>query len=425
MSEAKSGAGDVTRRDFLKGSASAAALAALTATGNYAFAQGSDKIRVGVIGCGGRGSGAAVDCTKRSAGVEIYALADMFKFQVDGARNNLKGLGDKLNVTDDRVFSGLDAYKQLLATNCNMVILATPPGFRPIHFKAAVEAGKHVFMEKPVATDGPGIRAVLAAGEVAAQKGLGVVAGTQRRHQGSYMDLVKQIHDGAIGKVVGGQCYWNGGGIWFRNREAGMTDLQYQCWNWYHHVWVCGDHICEQHIHNLDVMNWVLGAHPVKCNAVGGRTTRTGADTQIWDHFGCDYEYPDGVHIASYCRHWPDVPGNVSEHVVGTKGTANPGWAIDLFGGTQIKAKGRDGNPYEWEHADLIASIRAGKPLNETKQVAESTLTAIMGRMAAYSGQDLTWDQVLNSQESLLPDLSKPDAPLPIGPVAVPGKYKV
>jgi predicted dehydrogenase len=420
----------VSRREFLKTSAAAGVTAALLASGNYAFAQGSDRIRVGLIGCGGRGSGAAINAVSAAPGVELYALGDMFKFQVDGAKQNLgreirerMNKPDAFNVSDDRCFWGLDAYKKVIASGANYIILATPPGYRPIHFEAAVAAGKNVFMEKPVATDGPGLRKMLAAAEASVQKGLAVVAGTQRRHQASYIETIKRIKDGAIGDIVGGQCYWNGGGIWFRDRDPNMTDLEYQSWNWYHYVWACGDHIVEQHVHNLDVMNWVMGAHPVACIAVGGRTQRVDPRTQIWDHFAVDLEYPGGVRILSMCRHWSGCVDNVSERVVGTKGVSNPGGSID--GPNQWRYSGGGRDPYTQEHTDLIESIRANKPLNEAKQVTESTAVAIMGRMAAYTGQLVRWEQVINSQENLVPDMSKPDASIPMGPIAVPGKTKL
>lgn len=413
----------LSRRTFLTTTAAAGAASTLLNTGNFAHAQGSTKIKVGLIGCGGRGTGAAANCISSSPNVEIYAMGDAFKDRLDGSRNQLQqAIKEKLTVTDDRCFVGLDAYKKVLGSGVDMVILATPPGFRPIHFAAAVAAGKHVFMEKPVATDAPGVRAVLAAGEEAAKKKLSVVAGTQRRHQASYIETIKRIHDGAIGNVVAAQVYWNGGGVGNGTGPRPATpDLEWQIRHWYFFTWLSGDHIVEQHIHNLDVANWVMRGHPESAMGVGGRTQRT-ADIygQIFDHFAIDYVYPGDTHVMSMCRHWDGTPGNVSEHIVGTKGKSNP--YNEIFGPNAWQHPGGGRDPYVQEHADLIESIRNNKPINEAKQVAESTLTAIMGRMAAYTGQIITWEQALNSQENLAPKSWDFKLPLPVPPVAVPGQ---
>ncbi len=411
-----------TRRGFLGTSAAAGVASALLATGNYAHARADSNIKVGVIGCGGRGSGAANNCANSSPNVEIYALGDVFKDRLESSRANLKdALGAKLSVTDDRCFVGMDAYKGVLASGCDMVILATPPGFRPIHFKAAVEANKHVFMEKPVATDAPGIREVLAAAEEANRKKLCVVTGTQRRHQLSYLETIKRIHDGAIGEILGGQIYWNGGGVGSGTGPIpAAPDVEWQIRHWYFFTWLSGDHITEQHVHNIDVANWVLGAHPENAMGVGGRSQRTAPIFgQIFDHFAIDYTYPGDTHIMSMCRHWDNTPGRVSEHFVGSKGTTDANSFIS--GANPYKFPGGGIDPYVQEHADLIASIRAGKQINEAKRVAESTLTAIMGRMAAYTGQVVTWDQALNSNENLRPAPLALNTPAPIPPVAVPG----
>ena len=413
----------ISRRDFLLTAGTVGAVSAMAASSNYAYARAAGTTRVGLIGCGGRGSGAASDCVKSSENVEIYAMGDAFKDRLDSSRAALKdALKDKLNVTDDRCFTGLDAYKQVLSAGVDMVILATPPGFRPIHFKAAVDAGKHVFMEKPVATDAPGIREVLAAAEVARSKNLSVVAGTQRRHQRSYVETINRIHDGAIGEILGGQIYWNGGGV--GNGTGPLPSaptVEWQIRHWYFFTWLSGDHITEQHVHNIDVANWVMRAHPESAVGVGGRSQRTAEIFgQIFDHFATDFTYPSGVHIMSMCRHWDNTPGNVSEHFFGAKGVTDANGYIT--GAASYKFDGSGINPYQQEHADLIASIRAGKPLNEAKRVAESTLTAIMGRMAAYTGQVVTWEQALNSTESLRPAPLALDTPAPVPAVAVPGR---
>lgn len=411
-----------SRRDFLKTSASVGA-AALMASGGYAFAQGSSKIKVGLIGCGGRGTGAAADCVGSSPNVEIYAMGDAFKDRLDSSRGYLKdAIHEKLTVTDDRAFSGMDAYKHVLASGVDMVILATPPGFRPIHFAAAVDAGKHVFMEKPVASDAPGIRQVLAAAEVAASKKLAVVAGTQRRHQNNYRETMKRIHDGAIGDIVAAQVYWNGGGVGSGTGDwPASPDVEWQIRHWYFFTWLSGDHIVEQHVHNLDVANWMFQGHPTAAMGVGGRSQRMDkVFGHIFDHFAIDYTYANDVHVMSMCRHWDNTPGNVSERVVGTKGVSDG--CNYIKGATNWNFEGANPNAYVQEHADLIASIRSGQPLNEAKRVAESTLTAIMGRMAAYTGQIVTWDQALNSKENLRPAPLEFKTPAPVPAVAIPGK---
>ncbi len=408
----------VSRRDFLK--TSAAVTAALLASGNYAHAQGSDRIRVGVIGCGGRGKGAARDCVNSAPGVELVAMGDLFQDQVDGARKNLQNLGDKYKVADDRVFVGFDNHQKVIDSGVDLVILATPPGFRPGHLKAAVDAGKHVFMEKPVAVDPTGVRSVLASSEAAAQKKLGVVAGTQRRHQAGYIETIRRIHDGAIGDIVAAQCYWNQGGLWNRGRKPDWSDMEWHLRNWLYFTWLSGDHITEQHVHNLDVINWVMKAHPVKALGMGGRQARTDpAYGHIYDHFAVEYEYPNGVRVHSTCRQIDGTASRVGENIVGTKGTSNA--SNSIRGANPWRFEGKGNSPYVQEHTDLIASIRAGKPLNEGRQVAESTLTAIMGRLSAYSGQEVTWEQVLNSTLDLMP-AKLAFGPLPVPPVAVPGK---
>lgn len=412
---------DLSRREFLV--KSAATTAAFTLP-KFVFAQSSDTIKVGVIGCGGRGTGAAYDAVAAAPGIVIWSVGDVFKERVDGARNSMKdGLKDKYQVADDRAFVGFDAYQKVIDSGVDMVILAAPPGFRPSHFTAAIKAGKHVFMEKPVAVDGPGVRAILAASEEAASKNLGVVAGTQRRHDLGYMETMKRIHDGAIGDVVALYAYWNQGGLWMHPRQAAWSDMEWQLRNWLYFTWLSGDHNVEQHIHNMDVCNWAIGKHPAKAVGSGGRQARTDpAYGHVYDHFNVEYEYDNGVKMISSCRQIDGTASRVSEHIVGTKGTSNAGGRI--WGENAFRYDGERPNPYMLEHRHLIESIRAGKPLNEGRQVAESTLTAIMGRMAAYTGQEVTWEQALNSQESLMPaTLAFGD--LPVAPVAIPGKTKL
>jgi predicted dehydrogenase len=294
----------------------------------------------------------------------------------------------------------------------NYAIIATPPGFKAAQFKACVEAGKHVFIEKPVAVDGPTCRIMYAAGVEADKKGLKVVSGTQRRHQAGYIDTIKRIQDGAIGDVVTMRAYWvNGGPIWHRG-EKGSTDLEKQILNWYHYIWLSGDHICEQHVHNLDVCNWVMNDHPIKCWGMGARQQLGNKSGEIWDNFAIEYEYKSGVRMYSYCGQIKREWSSVSEAVHGTKGWSNPGGDIYPKGGQRTRAslKLQSDNPYVQEHIDLINAIQKGTELNETKTVTDSTLTAIMGREAAYSGSTGTWDDTLNSTFAYGPELLYKDA---------------
>lgn len=417
-----------SRRDFLKSTAAAAVLvgAGPALLGQSVHAAGSDTIRVGVIGCGGRGTGAAKDCIAGGGpGMKIVALGDLFQDRLDGCFNSLNGdenIKKQIDIPVGRRFVGFDAYKSVINSGVDMVILAAPPGFRPTHFDAAIKAGKHVFMEKPVAVDGPGVRTVIAAGELAAQKKLGVVAGTQRRHQKNYIETIKRIQDGAIGEITGGQCYWNQGGLWNHARKPEWTDMEWQCRNWLYFTWLSGDHICEQHVHNIDVINWVMGKHPEKAIGMGGREVRTDpAFGNIFDHFAIELIYPGDVHILSMCRQIDGCANNVSERVIGTKGYSNCASAI--FSGDPWRFEGDNPSGYMQEHKDLIDSIRAGNPINEARTVAESCLTAIMGRMSAYTGQEISWDQALNSQEDLMPAKLEL-GPIPVAPIAVPGQTK-
>jgi len=418
-----------TRRDFLK---TAAVTAGALALSSNVHAAGSDIIKVGVIGCGGRGSGATDNVLNSAKGVSIVAIGDVFQDRMEGLRNHLlnssaknekiKGLGNTVDLPQERCFVGLDAYEKVInAPGVNYIILATPPGFRPIHIQAAVAAGKNIFTEKPVAVDGPGIRKVMQAYEDAQKKGLYIVAGTQRRHQTGYLETIKQLHGGAIGDIVGGRCHWNQGNIWFRSRKQGMTDLEYQLHNWYHFLWLCGDHIVEQHVHNVDVINWVLKGHPVKVIGMGGRIRPCqdpNIDGNIYNFFSTDLEYPGGVHILSTARQINGCENSVSEAVVGTKGSCQVN-AYRING--NVVAGGRGTDPYVQEHTDLIESIRSSKPINELKTVAESTLTTIMSRMSAYTGKAITWDMALNSKEDTMPAKLEWNMKLEATKVPVPG----
>jgi predicted dehydrogenase len=418
--------GGVNRRDFLR--TSVAATAGLAATFGsspvWAHAAGSDTIRVGLIGCGGRGTGAARDCVTAAPGVEIVAMGDLFPDRVERSRRQLtEHIGDKLKVTNATAFTGFDNYQKVIDSGVDLVILAAPPGFRPQHLEAAVRAGKHVFMEKPVAVDPVGVRSVIASSDLAGSKKLAIVVGTQRRHDPKYVETIKRIHDGAIGDVVAGQVYWNQGGLWKVDRTAQMSDTEWQIRNWLYFTWLSGDHVVEQHIHNIDVANWVMRAHPVRANGVGGRQVRTDpAYGHIFDHFAVELEYPNGGRILSMCRQQDGTAAFVGEHMIGTKGTSN---AQDSIRGAESwRYRGEPVNPYVQEHVNLIASIRAAKPLNEGRQIAESNLTAIMVREAAYTGQVVTWDEVLNSDLDLVPK-SLAFGSMPVPPVPQPGVTKL
>ena len=409
------------RREFIKTTA-AASLAAAMPRLHGAYAAGADTIRVGVVGCGGRGTGAAIDCLNAAPGVEVVAMYDLFQDRIDSALKTIREKHpDKVKVTPDRMFTGFDGYKKLSALpDVNLVVMASPPGFRPMQLRAAVEGGKNVFMEKPVAVDPVGIRSVIASSELAAEKGLAIVAGTQRRHQARYLEIMKRIHEGAVGELVGGQCYWNQGDLWVKQREPGMSEMEWQCRNWLYFTWLSGDHIVEQHVHNIDVMNWAFRALPVKVMGMGGRQARTAPEFgNIYDHFAVEFEYPNGVRVMSMCRQTKGAAERVEEKLVGTKGVAF-GYG-DIQGPSPWKFEGEEANPYVQEHADLVASIRSGRPLNEGRRVAESTMCAIIGRMSAYTGRAISWDWAMQSSQLDLTPKSFDFGPHPVDPVAIPG----
>jgi len=411
----------ITRRDFIKTSVGASLAA--TIPGNLGLhAQGSDTIRVGVVGCGGRGTGAAIDCLNAAPGVEIVAMGDLFQDRIDSSLKRIQQAHpDKVKVPKDKCFTGFDNYLKVAACpEVNLIVTAAAPGFRPLHLKAAVDAGKNVFMEKPVAVDPVGVRSVIASSDLARKKGLAVVSGTQRRHQHRYIELMKRINNGEIGEITGGQCYWNQGDLWVVKKTPQMSDMEWQCRNWLYFTWLSGDHIVEQHVHNIDVMNWAFGSLPVKVMAMGGRQQRTAPEYgNIYDHFAVEFEYPNGVRVLSMCRQIKGCADRVEERIVGTKGYAF-GYG-EIHGTNFWKFDGDETNPYVQEQTDLIASIRAGKPLNEGRRIAESTMCAIMGRMSAYTGRAISWEWAMTSSKL---DLTPPKydfGPLPVEPVAIPG----
>lgn len=417
----------LSRREFLKTTAVAAATFATIApfAQSMAHAAGSDELKVGVIGCGGRGIGAALDCLKANEGIRIHALGDLFMDRLSQGLETLQSaFGDKVDVAD-RKFDGFDNYKKVIATDVDVVILAAPPGFRPPHLRAAIEAGKHVFTEKPVAVDPTGIRSVLESAKMAKEKQLAVVAGTQRRHDPAYIETMKHVHEGAIGEIVGGQCYWMMGDLWVIEQTPQMSDMEWQCRNWLYFDWLSGDHIVEQHVHNLDVINWAFGSHPIKATAMGGRAARTAPKFgNIFDHFAVEYEYENGAKISSMCRQTANCVDRVSERLVGTKGICLPNEG-KIFGNNAFSYAGERPNPYEVEHADLIKSIRSGNPLNELEQVAISTMTAILGRMSAYTGREISWEWALNSSKLDLTPQKFEFGENPVNSVPIPGSTQL
>ncbi len=443
----------VTRRDFVKGTAAVvgsvmASQFPLSASAYYGV---DDTIRVGLIGCGGRGTGAAVQAMSASPNVRLVAMADPFMDRIEESFGNImdpvslagsKASVSQVDVPVERRFDGFDGYKAVLEES-DVVILTTPPGFRPLHFDAAVEAGKQIFMEKPLATDAPGVRQILETGQKAKEKRLNVVVGLQRHYQTVYRQWVSRMHDGAIGDIILGRVYWNGGGVWVRERaeyeeKAGrkLTEMEYQMRNWYYFNWLCGDHIVEQHIHNIDVANWVLQGHPVRAQGQGGRLVRTGPDHgEIFDHHFVEFEYENGSRVLSQCRHMPDCLNRVSEAFHGTTGTAPaPGELYDASGEIIYNHRDKDDpNPYQVEHDELFAAIIAGEyKYADTENGAIATMSSIMGRMATYSGAEIAWEDALNSDLKLVPETFGWDVDPPVVPdakgryaVAVPGVTRV
>lgn len=433
------------RRDFLKTTAvvGGVALAGNLAAGRYAG--GNETIKVGLIGCGGRGRGAVENIlqaerriNKDNPKVEIVAVADVFKNKSTAAARDFADLKNEtygpfakqVKITPETTFDGLDAYQKLLATDVNLVILATPPGFRPIHLEAAVKAGKNIFCEKPVAVDATGARKCYSLVDEAKKKNIAIVAGTQRRHQKGYIETMKKVHDGAIGEIRSARCSWNQREPWFRKRPEGMADSTYQIFNWYHFLWLCGDHIVEQHVHNLDVINWAMNDHPVRAVGFGGRAIRhLGAPKdagQIWDHFAVEYEYKNGVRMFSYCRH---IPGDddVSETVYGANGVCftHSDSSTYQINKKQVGEDEKGLSAYVQEHIDLLNSIRAGAPLNELKNVTDATFTAIFGRNACYGCKALKWDDALNAAEDTMPKDLALDKAMDATRAPVPGSWKL
>ncbi len=423
-----------TRRDFLAGAA-AATLATLTSA---VHAAGSDILRIGLIGCGGRGTGAAMQALRADKNSRLVALGDMFADKLQKCLDNLKGvadIADRIDVKPDSCFTGFNAYKSVIEMS-DVVLLTTPPHFRPLHLKAAVDAGKHIFAEKPCAVDAPGVRAVLQACDEAKKKNLSIVAGLCWRYHHGMRETMKRIHDGMIGDITALQCTYNTGGLWSVKRRPEWSDMEWQLRNWLYFTWLSGDFNVEQHIHSLDKIAWAMqNEYPKSAVGSGGRQVRTDPlYGNIFDHHCVVYEYESGVKLFSACRQQVGCAPDISDHVMGSKGTCHietnrPPRGIIVAGKKKLwQSVASLRNPphddmYQNEHDELFASIRAGKPINNGEWMAKSTLMAIMGRMATYTGQVITWDMALNSKEDLTPPAYE-FGPLPVAPVARPGVTK-
>jgi predicted dehydrogenase len=394
------------------------------------FSGANDVIKVALVGCGGRGTGAAMQALLSKQNVKLVAMADAFKDRLDdcykalnaddiadwsGAKGTLK---DKIDVPEERRFVGFDAYQKAIPL-ADVVILATPPGFRPLHFEEAVKQNKHIFMEKPVAVDPAGVKRVLEAAAIAKQKKLNVVVGLQRHYQNSYRELFKRKN--MIGDITSAQAWWNNDGVWVKKRQYNMTEMEYQMRNWYYFNWLCGDHITEQHIHNIDVVNWFKGGYPVRAQGMGGREVRKGKDFgEIFDHHYVEFHYADGSILNSQCRHQPKTMAKVDELLVGTKGKIQCGAAsiTDHKGKVlyQFDKKGEN-NPYQTEHDDLFAAVAKGDyKFADADNGAYSSMTSILGRMATYSGQVIEWDKAINSGIDLQPKVYDWNAAPPVTP---------
>jgi predicted dehydrogenase len=435
-----------SRRDFVKQtSLLASSLMALPIVSSHASTFNSsvdDSIKIALIGCGGRGTGAATQALLTKQNVKLVAMADAFRDRLDDCYkyltsedNDSGNVKDRVAVPESNKFVGFDAYKKAIAL-ADVVILTTPPGFRPIHFEEAVNQGKQIFMEKPVATDPAGIKRVLDAAVIAKQKKLNVVVGLQRHYQNSYRELYKKYKEGLIGDIVSAQAWWNNEGVWVNPRKYNQTEMEYQMRNWYYFNWLCGDHITEQHIHNIDVINWFKGSYPVKAQGMGGREVRKGKDFgEIFDHHYVEFQYADGSILNSQCRHIKGSYSKVDEQLNGTKGTIYCGNAniLDRKGAVLYQFdKSKENNPYQTEHDELFAAIAKGEyKFADAENGAKSTMTSILGRMATYSGQVIEWDKAINSNINIMPAKFDFDAMPPVlpdanglYPVAVPGVTK-
>lgn len=370
-------------------------------------------LKAGLIGCGGRGTGAAINFLKAGPNLQLTAITDVFQDRIDSCRKSLKDRV-KVEIPDDKCFLGFDGYKKVIDSGVDIIIMATPPYFRPEHFRASVEARKHVFMEKPVAVDPVGVRSILASAKQAETLGLTVVTGTQRRHQKDYVETYAQIYNGAIGDIVSANCYWNQSKLWHRDRQAQWSDMEFMIRDWVNWCWLSGDHIVEQHVHNIDVINWFTGKWPVRALGFGSRQRRITGDQ--YDNFSVDYIYDGDVHLHSMSRQITGCTNNVSEYIRGTEGYSNCKNTIYNPDGTvkwkfqyPLDDSGKENergitDPYLQEHIDMVTAIRTNQPVNEAENIAKSTLVGIMGRVSAYTGKEVTWDEIMTSNLQLGPE---------------------
>ncbi len=450
----KTNAGGMPRRDFLKVSALgvAAAVAApsifascaggstklvpLKQPGEYYIPDLPDKapdgrpLKAGLVGCGGRGAGAAANFLRAADNVSIVALGDVFEDRLQSTRTRLK---ERFNqeIADENCFVGFDAYQKVIDAGVDIVLLCTPPAFRPLHFKYAVDKGIHSFLEKPVCVDSEGYRSVVASARVAAAKNLSVVTGTQRHHQRSYVASYQKIMEGTIGEIRGGNVYWNQGQLWYNTKRREWTDMEWMIRDWVNWTWLCGDEIVEQHVHNIDVFTWFSGLKPISAMGVGSRQRRVTGDG--YDNFSIDFEFPGGIHLHSMCRQIDGTSGKNTEIIQGTKGVWYGGdnydhHIVDLAGNEiwrfdkeAMEATFTQNDPYTLEHVNLVSAIRAGTPINQAEETAISTLAGIMGRDAAYTGATVTWDEESAKVHGIVPenpklenlDMSKSAVPVP------------
>lgn len=422
----------ISRRSFIQKSSSASAAAAVAFTiikPELVRGAGKEMLKAGLVGCGGRGTQAVLDMMAGTENIQLVSMGDIFEDKLEGAlakiRDNPKNAPflDRINVAPDHRFVGFEAYKKVLASDIDIVMLATPPGYRPMHFEAAVEAKKHVFCEKPFGTDPVNVRRFMAAAKKSEELKLTVMSGAQRRNQRDYVETIEKLQNGAIGDIVAAYAYWVGTPViqQKQGRDPKWADMTWEHRNWYSFVWICGDQIVEQHLHNIDVINWLMGTHPAKVVATGGAVWRPREELygNIYDHISSDFTYANGVRMSSYCRQFnrdknPKIATNISERVVGTRGSSN----CKNLGATDL-------NPYMREHTAMARSIRGDGPyINHGMAVAESTMTCIMARESAYSGQEITWEQIMASQLDLMPNTFDYDLKREVSPLPVPGEYK-
>jgi myo-inositol 2-dehydrogenase / D-chiro-inositol 1-dehydrogenase len=441
---------DFSRRDFFGTAAIAGAglvMASCSQKKSFPKMTFVDKapdgppLKAGLIGCGGRGTGAAENFLKAGPNLQVVALADLFQDKIDKCKTRLESKFQQ-KIAPERMYVGFDGYKKLIDSDVDLILIATPPFFRPIHFDYAVEAKKNIFMEKPVGVDPVSIRALLASAEKSKAYNLSVVTGTQRRHQRQYLENYTHIKNGAIGKIVSARCYWNQGQLWFKQRDKAWSDMEAMLRDWVNWSWLSGDHIVEQHVHNIDVINWFVGAYPAKAVSMGGRMRRVTGDQ--FDFFSTDFTYENGMHLLSQCRQIDGCANEISEYLVGTEGSTNcRGTIWDKDGKivwqyqepakeqetpgqvTMLDPEKSDVSPYDQEHVDLVTAIRTNKPINEAENTAKSTLTAIMARISAYTGKETTWEQMMSMDLKLGPaEFAMGPVPNITATVPVPGTSK-